>query len=144
MLAFFQESLGKLSYYPSIKLDEENVMHHESECKDEKGCVVNQDYAACIKACQTCAIDCEICLTAMLGQSSPNDCPLCCYECLEICIQCARALARGSRFAKEYCALCATVCEWCAEQCSQHNMDHCQRCADSCRVCADECRKMAH
>ncbi|MEQ1557735.1 MAG: hypothetical protein ABL933_02185 [Methyloglobulus sp.] len=43
-------------------------MHQESECKDEKSCVVNQDYAAaCIKACQTCAIDCEVCLAAMIG-----------------------------------------------------------------------------
>ncbi len=115
---------------------------HESDEKSDYG--VKHEYAACIEACQRCAIDCEVCLAAMIRNGSPNDCPLCCYECLEICLQCARALARGSRFAKDYCVLCAKICEWCAQQCSEHSGEHCQRCAESCRACADECHKIVH
>lgn len=118
-------------------------MHHQEIFKNNMGYGINNEFVACIQACQSCVLDCEVCLAAMIGQDSSNDCPLCCYECVEICLQCARALTRNSRFVKEYCGLCAKVCGWCAEQCAKHNMDHCQRCADSCLVCVEECRKIA-
>ncbi len=104
--------------------------------------LVNTDYVKCIEACQACAIDCELCLTTMVGVESQNDCPLCCYECIESCLQCVRALVRRSNFTELYCKLCAEICEWCAKQCEEHDMDHCQRCAISCRHCANECRTL--
>jgi len=116
---------------------------HEGQDQSKNSCNASYDDMVCIQACQVCALDCEKCLAAMIGKESPNDCPLCCYECLEICRQCARALVRSSRFAKEYCKLCAKICDWCAEQCDQHNMEHCQTCAACCRICAETCRKLA-
>lgn len=104
---------------------------------------VPESYKACITVCQLCALECEICLQKMMGKNSHNDCPACCYECLELCLLCMRALARNSPYAKDYCTLCAAVCDWCQEQCSAHNMDHCRQCAESCRECAEECRKLA-
>jgi hypothetical protein len=133
-----QHNKNKITYFYL-----ENYMQHEKEVKGGMGFNINPEYSACIEACQTCALDCEVCLAAMIGKSSPNDCPVCCYECLEMCLQCSRASARNSLFAKDYCQLCAKICDWCAEQCSEHDMEHCQRCADSCRVCADKCRSMA-
>lgn len=97
----------------------------------------------CIRACNECAIACEICLNEMIGEESPDDCPRCCRECLEICTLCARAIARESMFVAEYCRLCAQICQWCAEQCAQHKHVDCQRCAERCRWCARKCLKMA-
>ncbi len=71
----------------------------------------NQAY---IEACQRCAIACEKCLTAMIDVESDNDCPHCCRECIDICLLCAQAMARESRFSEAICGLCADVCEWCA------------------------------
>jgi len=100
-------------------------------------------YEECIKACLDCAMDCESCLHKMMGIESHNDCPSCCRECLEICILCAQAMTRNSKYIKEYCRLCAEICDWCSEQCEEHEYDHCKRCAESCRRCAEECRKVA-
>jgi hypothetical protein len=97
----------------------------------------------CIEACQRCALDCENCLSEMMGKPSDNDCPACCRECIETCILCTQAMARQSRFADQYCGICADVCDWCAEQCGEHDHDHCQKCAESCRACAEACREMA-
>ena len=100
-------------------------------------------YEECIKACLDCAMDCENCLQKMMGVESHNDCPSCCRECLEICLLCAQAMTRSSKYVKEYCRLCAEICDWCSEQCDEHKYDHCKRCAESCRRCAEECRKVA-
>lgn len=98
---------------------------------------------SCIKACQQCFIDCQICLARMAGKQSDNDCPNCCMQCMEACLICIKFLVGGTKFTKEYCLLCAEVCEWCAEQCQQHEHDHCKVCAASCLTCAHECREYA-
>ena len=100
-------------------------------------------YEACLQACLDCAMACERCLQAMMGQESHNECPSCCRECLAICLLCAQAIARDSKYIKEYCRLCAEICDWCAEQCAAHVHDHCQQCAESCRRCAEACRAVA-
>ena len=97
----------------------------------------------CVRACQQCALDCERCLAEMIGVDSGNDCPRCCRECLDICILCAQAMVRQSRYIPDYCRVCASVCDWCAQQCGEHDHDHCQRCAESCRACSEACRAMA-
>lgn len=103
----------------------------------------NETIRACIEACFVCARDCEICLNAMMGMESHNDCPKCCRECVVTCITCALGMSRESRFWRNYCALCAEACQWCAEQCGDHKHDHCQKCAESCRKCAELCQKVA-
>jgi hypothetical protein len=97
-------------------------------------------YEACIRACRTCAMDCEVCLKEMLGKESHNACPACCYECIALCDLCAQVLVHNSPYALEYCRLCASVCDWCAEQCGAHKHAHCKQCAESCRQCARACR----
>ncbi|WP_417848633.1 four-helix bundle copper-binding protein [Thalassoglobus sp.] len=79
----------------------------------------------------------------MLDEQSDNDCPRCCRECIDLCLLCAQAIARNSRFSEEICKLCADACEWCAEQCGAHDHDHCQKCAEACRACVKSCRSMA-
>lgn len=99
--------------------------------------------STCAQACYDCAAACEQCLTAMIDTDSNNDCPHCCRECLDICLLCAQAEARGSKYLDKICKLCAEVCRWCAEQCGAHDHEHCQACAEACRKCADECLAMA-
>ena len=41
-------------------------------------------------------------------------------------------MSRESRFAPEFCRLCAEVCDACGMECGRHDHDHCQRCADAC------------
>ena len=96
-----------------------------------------------LDACQKCATACEACLHAMINEQSDNDCPHCCRECLDICLLCAQALARESKFSSQICQLCAEICHWCASQCEAHDHDHCQECAQACQRCATECRAMA-
>jgi hypothetical protein len=64
-------------------------------------------------------------------------------DCAAACRMAAAAMARGSEFAEDFCALCAEVCEECGTECGEHDMDHCQECAEACRRCAEECRRMA-
>ena len=89
-------------------------------------------------------IDCQICLTKMAGKKSMNDCPLCCVQCVESCLVCVRMLASESKWAPDYCHICAEICDYCAEQCAAHDHEHCQACAESCRACAEACRKLTN
>ena len=100
-------------------------------------------YEDCIRECKACAVRCWHCLSEMATKESKNDCPRCCAECSEICIATARAMAQGSSYVPDFCALCAKICDWCAEQCEAHDHDHCKKCAEACRACAEQCRKHA-
>ena len=100
-------------------------------------------YEACLEACRQCLIDCKNCLIQMSGKESMNDCPTCCILCIEAYNTCIAFLMADSKYAKEYCKLCAEVCQWCAEQCGQHDHDHCLACAESCVTCMEACRAIA-
>lgn len=104
---------------------------------------IKTTYLNCIEACQQCFIDCQVCLVKMAGQESMNDCPLCCVQCAEACQVCLKMLLADSKWAKDYCRICAGICDYCAEQCGAHDHEHCQRCAASCRACAKACRAVA-
>jgi hypothetical protein len=65
------------------------------------------------------------------------------HDCAAMCRLAAEMMSRGSEFAREICALCASICQACAEECSKHSgMEHCKECADRCFRCAEECRGM--
>ena len=64
-------------------------------------------------------------------------------ECASICWTSASLMSIDSRFAKQFCNLCADICEACARECERHRVDHCQKYWQTCRACADECRRMA-
>ena len=101
------------------------------------------DYAACIDACQACITACGTCFDQMVGQKSDSDCPRCCVDCIAICQLAVQAMSSGSPFADKICALCAEICTWCAEECESMGHDHCKACAEACRRCADTCSSMA-
>ena len=103
---------------------------------------IPEQYADCIAACQECLIDCQACLAAMATKESMNDCPRCCVDCVDACLIAVKFMASDSKYAKQYCSLCADICDWCAAQCAEHDHAHCQKCAESSRKCAEACRAM--
>lgn len=108
--------------------------------------MTHQIYQACIEACDACAAACDHCATACLKEQHVGMMARCIaldIDCAAMCRLASGGMARGSEFAKPWCALCAQLCQACGDECAKHRMDHCQACADACRRCADACRAMA-
>jgi hypothetical protein len=107
----------------------------------------HEQMRSCIDACNECALECEHCAAACLGEQDVKMLARCIaldLECAEVCRTATILMARGSERAAEFCRLCADFCDACAEECERHrHMEHCARCADACRRCAEECRRMA-
>ena len=106
----------------------------------------HEEHQQCIDACYACATACDHCAVACLTEPhvvKMVDCIRTDLDCAAICRLAAEAMAHGSDFMKQICALCADICERCAAICEKHDVDHCQECAEACRACAMECRKMA-
>jgi len=104
------------------------------------------EYAACIEACDECAEACDFCSTACLAEDDPKPMVRCialAIDCAALCRLASAFMARGSEMADLLCEACAELCEECAEECGKHDMDHCQACAEACTACAEECRRMA-
>jgi hypothetical protein len=100
------------------------------------------DYADCIEACEECIVAAEACLASLADEPDATDCLQCCRECVDICHLVVLALARDSRYTKDYARLCARICEWCANQCIERDDLYSQRCAEACRRCVDECHAL--
>ena len=108
--------------------------------------MAHQQYASCIAACYRCAEVCDHCSTACLAEPDPAMMAACIradIDCAAICRLAAAAMARGSDFAADICALCADICQACGDECIKHDANHCQECAKACYACAEECRRMA-
>ena len=106
----------------------------------------NSKWQGCIDACMRCAEGCEFCATSDLRYQNVQlmaNCAQMNRECAVVCWTSASLMSMDSKYAKQFCNLCATICEACANECKKHNVDHCKKCAESCRKCADECRKMS-
>ena len=106
---------------------------------------MHQQYESCIDACNRCADACDHCATACLREDDVKMMAACIrsdMDCAAMCRLAAGAMARGSEFAHEICALCAEICSACGAECARHQHDHCQACAEACRRCAEECRRM--
>ena len=106
---------------------------------------MNQEYQACIDACNKCAVDCDHCAVACLSEENVSEMARCIaldMDCAAICRLAAGFMARGSDYTKEICELCAKICDACGEECAKHEADHCQKCAEACRQCASACRSM--
>ncbi len=115
--------------------------------KRHVNCMANTRYESCKNACNECADECEICVTACLQGDAKMmaKCIQICRDCVDACSICARLLARDSDLVKQACEFCAAVCDECAKECDKHasHMDECKKCAQACRMCASECRKIA-
>lgn len=97
-------------------------------------------------ACRNCAIVCQTCAAACLGEDDVKMMTRCIkldLDCADICQLAANFMARDSEYAKEVCRICAQICRACGEECKKHEADHCQRCAEACMACAEECERMA-
>ena len=102
--------------------------------------------SACAEACNACADACDNCTSSCLKEqhvAAMARCIQLTIDCAALCRLAASFAARDSIYAKELCALCASICDACAAECGQHDHDHCQACAAACKRCADECRRMA-
>ena len=107
--------------------------------------MAHAEYAACIEACNDCAVACDHCAGACLAEIDVKLMSWCIelnIDCAGICRLLPSYMARDSGFAPQLCQLCAEVCEACAEVCAMCPQEHCQDCAAACRHCADECRRM--
>jgi hypothetical protein len=108
--------------------------------------MAHEQYADCIEACETCARECEHCATSCLQEQNVKmmaECIRLDRDCADVCRLAAALMSRDSRFASEFCQLCARVCDACGDECARHQAEHCQRCADICRKCAEACRRMS-
>lgn len=116
----------------NIDYPREEIMSHEQ-------------YQSCIDACDACAAACDHCAQACLGEKDVAHLARCIgldVDCAAFCRAASSAMARGSEFSQQICAVCAEACEACAAECETHDMDHCRDCAAACRSCAQECRNM--
>jgi hypothetical protein len=67
-----------------------------------------------------------------------------CHECGPICGVCATLLSQNSRFAHQFCGVCADTCEACAVECGKHDhVETMRKCAEACLRCAKTCRQIA-
>ena len=106
---------------------------------------VADTYQTCIDACSRCAQACNECFEACLNEAdvqARTKCIKTLVECATMCEMSAAGMSSNSPFAKQHCALCATVCDACAQECAMFKDPHCQACAQECRACAQECRNM--
>jgi hypothetical protein len=100
-------------------------------------------YQPCIDACDACAAACDRCISACLEEPGVTVLAKCIrlnVDCASLCRLTSAALARQSRFAPEFCALCARICDECADECAGHAPEHCGACSEACRMCAEACR----
>ena len=106
----------------------------------------HERFSECIQACHACAIACEHRHAACLAEDDVGmmtECIRLDHDCADICRLAAAWIARGSQFAPQLCALCATLCEAYGTVCAKHRNAHCQACAEACRSCAAECRRIS-
>lgn len=105
------------------------------------------NYDACMDACAKAIIACRTCANADLHEDHHLSMLVRCIkldlDCSAICSLALQSMASNSEFAKQVCALCATVCNSCAEECRKHEkMEHCVACAKACSACASECERI--
>ncbi len=107
--------------------------------------MTHQELQLCIEACLKCAQECEHCADACMHENESAhlaDCIRLNRDCAETCWTAAAFMSRRSKFANDFCRVCAEICEACSETCRSHEMEHCQVCANACQQCAEECRRM--
>lgn len=107
--------------------------------------------AACIEACQDCALACTACADACLGEEMVADLRRCITTdlgCADVCGSTARVLSRHSGYdpglTRAVLTACREACRVCAEECESHAEmhEHCRVCAEACRRCEEACAQL--
>ncbi|MFC4354714.1 four-helix bundle copper-binding protein [Chryseomicrobium palamuruense] len=107
---------------------------------------MNSQYQDLLNVLHDCALSCNHCFDACLGEENVemmSGCIRLDRECADMCSYLEQAIMRNSPFISQLAIVCAEICEACAEECGKHNHDHCQRCAEACKKCSEACRAAA-
>ncbi|MBE9166326.1 four-helix bundle copper-binding protein [Pleurocapsales cyanobacterium LEGE 06147] len=105
--------------------------------------LVHQEYQSSFDVAMYCAVECEHCAEACIGNPEMVECARTCLDCAEICRTAATYMVRGSRFIPHLVSACAEICQACAQECEQYNVEHCQKCAKACHEAVEAYRKIA-
>ncbi len=105
--------------------------------------LVHEQYQSSFDIALKCAVECEHCAEACMGQTDMVKCARTCLDCAEICRTISTYIVRGSRFISDLARTCAEICQACADECSSHDMKHCQKCAQACRDAVKEYKNIA-
>src|SRR5215207_2546728 len=93
-------------------------------------------YKYCIELCNECALMCERCASACLGEADVAMMVHCIQlnqECSAICTASGKLMVLESNHANTVCQICADICTACAAECEKHDNEHCRKCATICR-----------
>jgi hypothetical protein len=100
-------------------------------------------HAELIRELINCALACDACASACLGEEDVSLMTRCIeldHDCADICTLGARLLMRESESAAQYLVLAEEICQLCADECDKHEHAHCKACAAACLSCAESCR----
>ncbi len=110
---------------------------------------VNEALVRCIDECYACAMACNICADACLGEDMVRNLTQCIRlnnDCADVCLAtgslAARRTGSDEELIRRMLDACATACRICGDECNRHGEmhEHCRVCADSCRTCERACR----
>ena len=105
--------------------------------------LVHEEYQSSFDVAMKCAVECEHCAEACMGNPDMLKCARTCLDCAEMCRTISTYMVRGSRFIPQLTKACAEICQACADECGSHNMDHCKKCAQACREAVEEYNKIS-
>lgn len=102
-------------------------------------------YSECIEACMACVLACEGYLQIERANEHSVYVSLC-KDCAEICLLCARLIARGSQYFHEMCLVCVYVCRACAKEGDKEMLINncCVQSINACRACEEVCESVAY
>jgi hypothetical protein len=109
----------------------------------------NDALVRCIEECYDCALICNACADACLGEDRVKELTQCirmCMDCADVCMATGQLASRrtGSNevLLKSMLDTCAQACQLCGEECTRHAHmhEHCKVCAEACQRCEQTCR----
>jgi hypothetical protein len=104
--------------------------------------------AECLEASAACALACQACADAGIGEADVRALKRMirlALDCADICDCTARLLARSIEFEpkllRAQVVACARACALTSNECERHasHHSHCGACALACRTCAERC-----
>jgi hypothetical protein len=99
----------------------------------------------CIEDCIECMRACERCSASLL-RGMPLNAMLVyrqmLFECGDLAMRTAKALAQGDPDALAFCAICADLCDAWAQECLPFEDESFQACAEALQRCAESCNEV--
>lgn len=110
---------------------------------------VNDALVRCIDECYACAMTCNICADACLGEDMVRELTQCIRlnnDCADVCLAtgalAARRTGSDEELIRRMLDACSVACRTCGEECRRHAgmHEHCRVCAEHCERCEEACR----